>query len=142
LESLYTETGEFTWGFGLEEPHPRGQFNGAMMTAEAGSEGAWWRVFNEPNLRKIIDPTVYGVDFPTVCLSQAWYDVERRRLVISTDAGAPGASGQPTSFRVSQIDPQRCHVTIDGQRSEDWRVVDGEVEIATTVGHHTFLITH
>ncbi len=137
-----TESGEFTWRFGLEEPHPRGQFNGAMMTAEAGSEGAWWRVYNEPNLRKFVDPTVYGVDFPTVCLSQASYDAERRLLVISTDAGLPGSSGQPTSFRVRQIDPKQCQVTIDGQRSEDWHVVDGEVEITTTVGPHTFLITH
>ncbi len=138
----HPDTGEFTWGFGLHEPHPRGQFNAAMMTAEAGSEGAWWRVCNAPNLRKFTDPTVHGVDFPNVCLSQAWYDVERRRLVLCTDAGAPGASGQATSFRVSQLDPHGCRVTIDGQRSDDWRMVDGELEIATTVGPHTFLITH
>lgn len=136
------DRGEFSWGFGLEEPHPRGQFNGAMMTAEAGSEGAWWRIYNEPNLRKFTDPTVYGVDFPTVCLSQAYYDVERRQLAISTDSGVPGASGQPTTFRVSRIDPQRCRIMIDGEPSEDWRIVDGEVEIATTVGPHTILISH
>ncbi len=136
------ETGEFTWRFGLDELHPRGQFNGAMMTAEAGSEGAWWRVYNQPNLRKFVDPTVHSVDFPTVCLSQAVYDAERRLLVVSTDAGVPSESGQPTSFRVSQIDPQRCQVTVDGQHSEDWRIVDGEVEIMTTVAPHTFLITH
>ncbi len=136
------ESGEFTWGFGLHEPHPRGQFNAAMMTAEAGSTGAWWRVFNEPNLRKFTDPTVHHVDFPTVCLSQAWYDVDRRCLVLATDAGVPGATGQPTSFRVSHVDPQRCRVTIDGQPSDAWRLVDGDLEIATTVGPHTFLIAH
>ena len=81
----HSDTGEFTWGFGLNEPHPRGQFNAAMMVAEAGSEGAWWRVFNQPNLRKFTDPTVHGVDFPSVCLSQAWYDVDRRCLVLATD---------------------------------------------------------
>ena len=136
------ESGEFTWGFGLHEPHPRGQFNAAMMVAEAGSEGAWWRVFNEPNLRKLTDPTVHGVDFPTVCLSQAWYDVDRRRLVIATDAGVPSAAGQSTSFRVRHLDLQRCAVMVDGQPSDDWRMVDGEMEITTTVGPHTFLITH
>jgi hypothetical protein len=136
----HTDTGEFTWGFGLNEPYPRGQFNAGMMTAEAGSEGAWWRVFNQPNLRKFAEPTVHSVDFPTVCLSQAWYDSERRCLIVSTDAGVPSASGQPTSFRVNQIDPQRCTVMVDGQPSDGWRVVDGEVEITTTVGSHTFVI--
>ena len=137
-----TETREFTWGFGLNEPYPRGQFNAAMMVAEASSKGAWWRVFNEPNLRKFTDPTVHGVDFPTVCVSQAWYDVERRRLVVATDAGVLSAQGQPTSFRVSQLDLQRCSVIVDGQPSEDWHIVDGDIEITTTVGQHTFLITH
>ena len=135
------ETGEFTWGFGLNEPHPRGQLNASMMICEAGNEGAWWRLFNQPNLRKFTDPTVYGVDFPTVCLSQAWYDTERRTLVVSTDSGIPGAVGQPTSFRVRHVDTQRCKVIIDGQLSRNWRVVDDELEIDTTVGEHTVLIT-
>jgi len=134
------ETGEFTWGFGLNEPYPRGQFNAAMMTSEAGGEGALWRLVNQPHLRKFTDPTVHGVDFPAVCLSQAWYDAERRRLVVSTDSGIPGVSGQPTSFRVSNVDAQRCNVIADGKLSGDWRVVDEELEINTTVGEHNFLI--
>ncbi len=28
--------GEFTWGLGLDEPHPRGQFNAFLAAAEAG----------------------------------------------------------------------------------------------------------
>ena len=134
------ETGEFTWGFGLNEAHPRGQYNAPMATAEANSEGGLWRIYNEPNLRKFTDPTVHSVDFPTVCLSQAWYDVERRYLIVATDAGIPGAVGQPTSFRVSNIDPQRCRVFAEGQPYENWRVVDGYLEINTTVGERTFII--
>ncbi len=138
------ETGEFTWGFGLNEPYPRGQFNGPMATAEAIGEGAWWRICNEPNLHKFHDPTVYGVDFPNLCLSQAWYDVHRRLLAIATDSGTPGAAGQQTTFRVKQIDTQHCNVTVDGESSDDWdwRIVDGEMEITTTIGEHTFLIRH
>src|SRR5206468_2614353 len=30
-----TSLGEFTWGFGLDEAHPRGQFNAIMAAAEA-----------------------------------------------------------------------------------------------------------
>ena len=136
------ENGEFTWGFGLGEPHPRGQYNAVMMTAEAGSEGAWWRIFNEPNLVKFTEPTVHSVDFPTVCLSQAWYDAPRRRLIVSTDAGAPGAEGNPTTFRVGNVEVQSCDVITDGESTGNWRVVNGELEISTTVGQHTFVITH
>ncbi|MGQ4810599.1 hypothetical protein NKDENANG_04080 [Candidatus Entotheonellaceae bacterium PAL068K] len=135
------ETGEFTWRFGLNETHPRGQLNATMMMAEALHPDAWWRLINDPNLCKFTDPTVYGVDFPTVCLSQAWYDVDRRRLAITTDAGLPNATGRPTSFRIGNLDPSSCHVAIDGQPSEAWRVVDGHLEITTTVGSHTVLIT-
>ena len=86
-------------------PTPRGQFNATRMMAEGPCpEGAWRRLFNAPNLRKVSEPTVYGVDFPTVCLSQACYDAARGRLVIATDAGIPDAAGQPTSFRVTNLD--------------------------------------
>ena len=146
-ESHYEPTwdaarGEFTWGFGLNEPYPRGQLNAGIMTAEAGSDGAWWRVFNEPKFHKFNEPTVHGVDFPKVCLSQAWYDADRRRLVIATDAGIPAASGQATSFRVSQLDPQGCEVMIDGQSSDSWQIAEGELEITTTVGEHIVVVTH
>ena len=134
-------TGEFTWGFGLNEPYPRGQFNATRMMAEALSEGAWRRLFKAPNLRKFEEPTVYGVDFPTVCLSQACYDVARGRLVIATDAGLPHAAGRPTSFRIANIDPTSCRVEIDGSSSDDWRIVSGDLEITTTVGEHVILVS-
>ena len=108
--------------------------------AESISEGAWWRLFNEPNLRKFVDPTVYGVDFPTVCLSQAIYDEARRMLVVATDAGVPAAAGRPTTFRVTNVDPKACTVIVDGEKSDDWREVEGDLEVSTTVGPHTFLI--
>ena len=138
--TLDPETLEFTWGFGLNEPHPRGQFNASADMVESISEGAWWRLFNEPNLRKFIDPTVYGVDFPTVCLSQAIYDEVRRTLVVATDAGVPAARGKPTTFRVTNVVPQACTVIVDGVKSDDWREVDGDLEVSTTVGEHRFLI--
>ena len=136
-----TASGEFTWGFRLNEPHPRGQYNGHIASAEAGSPGAMARIYDAPNLRKFIEPTVYGVDFPTVCLSQAYYDVDRRCLLVSTDAGLPSAAGRPTSFRVNNVDPQRCRVVMDGQPSQDWRIIDDELEITATVGEHTFVIS-
>ena len=61
--------------------------------------------------------------------------------MISMDAGLPSAAGQPTSFRVNNVEAQRCKVTVDGQPSQDWRIVNDELEINTTVGQHTFVIS-
>jgi hypothetical protein len=133
-------TGEFTWGFGLDERYPRGQFNAQAAFAEAMSEGAWSRLFNEPNLRKFVEPSVMGVDFPNVCLSQANYDVDRCCLIIATDKGLPAAAGTPTTFRVTNVDPDRCTVVADGVVSDQWRIVDGDIEVSTTVGEHTFVV--
>ena len=140
--TLDTATGEFTWRFGLGEPHPRGQFNATRMMSDAMSKGAWRRLFNKPNLRKFREPTVYDVDFPAVCLSQAWYDSARRRLNIATDAGLPRAAGRPTILRVANVDPGTCRIEVDGRPSTNWRVVDGDLEITTTVAEHLIRVTH
>ena len=134
------ETGEFTWRFGLDEQHPRGQMNATAALAEAAAPGVWADLIDRPNLRKFVEPTVHGVDFPKVCLSQAVYDAERRLLAVATDAGAPDAAGEPTTFRIANVDPDRCAVVADGAASDDWRAVEGEVEVSTTVGEHTFVI--
>ncbi|MFQ5914535.1 MAG: hypothetical protein ACE5JS_15275 [Nitrospinota bacterium] len=138
--TLDEETGEFTWRFGLDEEHPRGQLNATAAMVEAAGQGAWSNILNKPNLRKFVEPTVYGVDFPNVCPSQAFYDVERRLLAVSIDAGAPNASGKPTTFRVTNVSPETCVVEVDGVRSDDWRIVDGDIEISTTIDKHTFVI--
>ena len=83
---------------------------------------------------------MYGVDFPIVRLSQAYYDLDRRSLVVSMDPGIPGGRGQPTTFRVNNVDTQRRRVTVDGQPSQDWRIGGDELEITTTVAEHTFAI--
>ena len=134
------ETGEFTWRFGLDEPHPRGQLNASAAFAEAVEPGAWADLIGRPNLRKFLEPTVYGVDFPKVCLSQAIYDAERRLLAVTTDAGAPKAAGEPTTFRIANVDPGRCVIVADGVVSDDWRVVEGDIEVSTTVGEHAFIV--
>ena len=66
------ELGEFTWGLGLDEPHPRGQFNSFLAAAEAVGPGMWERLSAAP-LETC--PQVVGVDFPRVALSRAeWHD--------------------------------------------------------------------
>jgi len=74
------ERGEFTLGFGLGEAHPRGQWNARTMAGWVCTEGDWARIFNEPNLAKFTEPTVSGVDFPAVALSEARWDGAVMRL--------------------------------------------------------------
>ncbi len=135
-----SETGELTWGFHLNEKHPRGQLNATAAMVEATSTGAWGGLIKRPNLRKFVEPTVYDVDFPKVCLSQAIYDVDRQILAVATDSGVPGAAGEPTTFRVTNVAPEHCVIEVDGVYSEDWRAVEGDLEISTTVDKHTFVV--
>jgi hypothetical protein len=44
------ESGEFTLGLGLGEPHPRGQLNARAMAGRACTPGAWSRLFDAPNV--------------------------------------------------------------------------------------------
>ena len=106
------------------------------------AEGAWRRLFNKPNLHKFHEPTVYGVDFPAVGISQAWYDADRAQLIVATDAGLPRFAGTPTTFRVANVDLGTCRVEVDGRPSTGWRVIDGDLEITTTVGEHLVRVAH
>ena len=88
--------GEFTWGLGLGERHPRGQYNAFLAAAEANSEGAWARLAGQGIARG--EGEITGVDFPDVaCREARWQDGALHcRLV----ARRPEQLGRPTSFRV------------------------------------------
>ena len=63
-----TASGEFTWGMGLNEPYPRGQFNAFLAAAEAGGPGMWSLLSARP-LEAC--PQVVDVDFPSVAFTRA-----------------------------------------------------------------------
>jgi hypothetical protein len=134
------ETGEFTWGFELEEEYPRGQYNGTMAAAQVATEGSWWRLANELPGTRFTDPTVEGVDFPTLSLDTAWWDADRRELSIGTVPVNDSVIGQPTTFRIVHLDdPQRWTVTADrAGRAEPvtTTVIDRGLELHTTVDRH------
>jgi hypothetical protein len=133
--------GEFYYLFGLREPYPRGQYNAAIMVSEVGDEGAWWRLFNEPNLKKFEEPTVHGVDYPRMGLSQAYYDRRQRTLVLRTYPIDQSATGSSTSFRVKNLArPGDCTVLANGAPHDGWAVRDGELEVTTTVAQRSFQI--
>lgn len=99
--SLDLVTGEFTLGFGLNEEYPRGQFNARAMAGWVCTPGAWARIFNEPNLAKFDEPTVEGVDFPQVALSEARWDGEA--LHIAAHPQNAELAGMPTSVRITNV---------------------------------------
>ena len=136
------EHGEFSYRFGLSEPYPRGQANAVIMAAEAGGKQAWWRIFNEPNLRKFDQPTVSGVDFPRLGISQAIYDEEKEILAVSTYAADPWLAGTSTTFTVEHLrEPAQARVLRDGSVYEGWRVSgQTSIEIKAEVQDHAYLV--
>ena len=136
------ERGEFSYRFGLGEPYPRGQANAVMMAAEAGGKQAWWRIFNEPNLRKFDQPTVCGVDFPRLGISQAIYDEEKETLAVSTYAADPWMAGTATTFTVDHLrEPAQSRLLRDGSVYEGWRVSgEDRIEVKAEVQDHAYLV--
>lgn len=140
FEPRFFGDGEFGFWFKLGEPWPRGQLSASAMVAEVGKPGAWTQLFRHPNLRKFLQPTVEGVDYPTLGVTQAWNDLSAGVLHIATYAGDSARAGQATSFRVRGIpDTARVEVRCDGAPYTAWRVnsVDA-ITIETTCETRSF----
>jgi hypothetical protein len=135
------EHDRFGYWFGLDEQWPRGQPGAALMMSQVGEPGAWWRIFNEPNLAKHHEPTVEGVDYPQVGIAQAYND--GGALTVRTYAATPSRRGSPTSWRATKLpDAGAVSVTCDGEPFDGVRVVaDDAVEIACDVDDHLFRLT-
>jgi hypothetical protein len=105
------ERGEFTWGLGLGEEHPRGQYNAFLATAEAASPGAWTRLSAAP-LEACAQ--VVGVDFPNVALSRAlWVNGV---LHLRLDVHRPDPA-RLTTFRILDAEPGRAWSVVGAERS-------------------------
>ena len=102
-------TGEFTWGMGLDEAHPRGQFNAFLAAAEAAGPGMWERLSAAP-LEAC--PQVVDVDFPTVALSRAEWRKGALHLTLAPLVEDPA---RWTTFRIAGVEPRLWYLTgIDG----------------------------
>ena len=130
--------GEFTLGFGLNEAHPRGQLNARAMAGWVCTEGAWSRIFNAPNLGKFDEPTLEGVDFPRVALSEARWD--GRAMHVAAHPRNTSEKGRRTSFYLTNIPSsegwfmtsprgETIDLPADGARVVIELVVDNEVSV-------------
>lgn len=100
-----SEAGEFTWRMGLDEPHPRGQFNAFLAAAEASGPGMWERLSDAPLAPC---PQVVDVDFPALALRRAeWVDgaLHLRLTPLRDDPQ------QRTTFRIVGAEPRQWDLT-------------------------------
>jgi len=109
IEASYEPTwdtgrGEFTWGLGLNEPYPRGQFNAFLAAAEAAGPGRWTALSATP-LEPC--PQIVDVDFPAMAFSRAeWIDgnLHLRLAPLREDRNVF------TSFRLVGAEPRQWDV--------------------------------
>ena len=113
-----------------------------MMLTQLGEAGSWSRVFNKPNLTKFSEPTVCGVDYPSLGISQCWNDLDAGVLWIETHCATPSRRGAPTTLRITGLpDVDAIRVTLDGNQYSDWESVgDGMIELRCDIETHIFHI--
>jgi uncharacterized membrane protein YgcG len=140
--SFGDESDRFGFFFDWGEPYPRGQPSALLMLTEVGEPGAWSRVFNQPNLDKFHEPTVEGIDYPTLGVSTARNVRHSGELHVDTYAATPSRSGRSTTWRVTQLpDSSTVRITCDGADFTRWRVLGQHgIELTTSVGDHSFSI--
>ena len=63
---------QFGWFFHNKEGYPRGQGSAMLMAAEIAGPGDWTRAFEARYQDKYTAPTVEGIEFPALGVSQAW----------------------------------------------------------------------
>ena len=94
---------QFGWFFNNKEGFPRGQGSAMLMAAEIGGPGDWTRAFEAQHLDKYSAPTVEGIEFPSLGVSQAWNDRTTGTLHVVTYAAAPEKRGAATRWRVTNL---------------------------------------
>ncbi len=95
-----TERGEFTWGMGLDEPHPRGQFNAFLAAAEAGGPGRWEALSAAPLAPC---PQIVDIDVSEVVLTRAEW--QRGALLLTLDPLQPDPNAW-IEFRIVGAEPR------------------------------------
>lgn len=133
----------FGYWFRLGEAWPRGQLTGILTLSQVGEPGAWWRIFNEPDLAKQDEPTVEGVDCPSLGIVQAYNDPQSAVLTVRTCAGLPSRRHSSTIWRVTNLpDPGAVTATCDEREFAGIRVVDADaVEITCDIDDHLFRLS-
>ena len=132
---------KFGWWFNNGEPYPRGQGSAQQMINEI-AEGSWKDAFAVKHLDKYLAPTLEGVDYPDLGIDTAWNDKSTGALHISTYAADRNATGQPTSWTITNLpDAAAAMVTCDGERMGNVQIVNSStIRVETDIERHQFEI--
>jgi len=131
---------QFGWFFNNKEGFPRGQGSAMMMAAEIAGPGDWTRAFTAPHLDKYTAPTVEGIEFPSLGVSQAWNDRATGILHVVTYAAAPDKRGAATRWRVTNLSSvTNITVRLNGQPFTRFTAAGpSTIEITSTIDAHQF----
>lgn len=133
---------QFGFFFNNKEGFPRGQGSAMLMAAEVAGPGDWARAFQTPHLDKYTAPTVEGIDFPALGVSQAWNDEASGVLHVGTYAAAPEKRGSATRWRVINL-PRVTNLTVrlNGAPFNRFTAAGPDaIEIESTIDAHQFAI--
>ena len=133
---------QFGWFFNYKEGFPRGQGSAMLMAAEVAAQGDWMRAFEGRYQDKFTAPTVEGIEFPTLGVSQAWNDRATGILHVGTYAAAPDKRGTATRWRVTNLPTLNgISIRLNGQPFARFAAVGPRtIELTTTVDAHQFEI--
>lgn len=133
---------QFGWFFNNKEGFPRGQGSAMLMAAEVAGRGDWTRAFEARYQDKYSAPTVEGVEFPSLGVSQAWNDRAAGTLRVVTYAAAPDKRGAATRWRVTNLpNVSGVSIRLNGQPFTRFTPVGPRtIELTTTVDAHQFEI--
>ncbi len=131
----------FGWWPNRDEPWPRGTSTAQQMISEI-AEGNWIEAFKVKHLDKYSAPTLEGVDYPRIGVDTAWNDKDNGVLHIGTYVGDQSASGQATSWQITNLPDAAAAVVIrDGQTLSDVEVINGStIRVPTRIGQHAYQI--
>jgi hypothetical protein len=134
---------QFGWFFNNKEGFPRGQGSATLMAAEiAAGPGDWTQAFEARYMDKFTAPTVEGIEFPSLGVSQAWNDRSAGILHVVTYAAAPDKRGGATRWRVTNL-PSVTNLTVRANGQPFTRFVavgPRTIEITSTIEAHQFEI--
>lgn len=136
------ERDKFGWWFNQNEGFPRGQSSATLMVSQIGKGGDWARAFEAPHLDKFTAPTVEGIDFPALGVSQAWNDPASGTLHVGTYAATPSRRGGATSWRVTNLpNANAVSITVDGQPFTRFEVTSPtSIRIDATIDSRQFRV--
>lgn len=136
------EDGEFYFTYGRNETWPRGLCNAWATIGYIGDAGSIRRMYKNPNLDKFHQPTVQGIDYPGVNVTQATYDAGKDALILSIAPGT-AAAGTDTTFEVVNYPAggSQHEILMDDHPYDSWADSGpGAITVRTTVDNHSFVI--